>query len=113
MNPEYIYKAEVVRIIDGDSVVVDLDLGFGIWLRKQHIRLYGLDAPEIRGEERPDGLVAKSFVETFLPIGTEVIIKTYKDKKGKYGRWLGEIFHGDVSLNETLLENGLAEPYPS
>ena len=114
----YEYRAIVKKIYDGDTITVDIDLGFGIWLNKQSIRFWGIDTPEIRGEERPEGLIAKGMLMKWIPVGTEITLRTHKDKKGKYGRWLGEILVADsakrgsfISINERLVEGGYAKRY--
>jgi len=109
--PAYTYRAVVRSIYDGDTIRVDLDLGFGIWLHDQALRLTEIDTPEIRGVERPDGLRAKAFVEDMIPPGTEVIVRTFKDRTGKYGRWLAEVWRGVVCVNAALMAAGLAVPY--
>ncbi len=106
----YEYKAFVLKIIDGDTIDVDLDLGFKIHT-KQRLRLYGINTPEIRGEEREEGLKSKKFVESHLPVGKEILVKTQKDKTGKYGRYLATIIVDGVNLNELLIAEGLAERY--
>jgi len=109
----YEYRAIVKKVYDGDTITVDIDLGFDIWMKNKSIRLAGIDTPEIRGEERPEGLVVKDIVLKMIPVGSEVILKTEKDATGKYGRYLAEVWKvGDFnSLNEWLLDNGYAEPY--
>ena len=109
----YTYRAVVNRIYDGDTITVDIDLGFGIVMKDQVIRLLGIDTPEIRGEERPQGIMSRSFVEQRIPVGTRIMIKTIKDKKEKYGRYLGTIFYGETlaNLNEELLASGHADVY--
>ena len=109
----YTYKAIVKRIYDGDTITVDIDLGFGIIFKDQTIRLLGIDTPELRGEERSDGLKSRSFVVERLPINSEVIITTVKDRKEKFGRYLATVYYGDdmKNLNEELLQNGMAKPY--
>jgi len=79
-------------------------------MRKERIRFYGVDAWETRGEEREDGLKAKEFVQNLLPVGSECVVRTGK-QQGKFGRYLGEIFVDDKSLNDLLLEHGHAEVY--
>lgn len=111
----YHYKAQVVYVYDGDSVTVDIDLGFNIWMRNQKIRFYGIDTPELRGEERPDGLIARDRLRDLID-DKEIIIKSYKDKSGKYGRWLATIFIEEedgtyTNINDLLLNEGLAKPY--
>jgi micrococcal nuclease len=109
----YHYRAVATSIYDGDSVTADIDLGFGTWIKKQKLRLFGINTPEIRGEERGAGLEARTFVVAKLDLGKPFTIQSYTDKKGKYGRWLAIIFvDGDVlSLNQQLLDRGLAERY--
>ncbi len=109
MKPEYIYKATVTKVVDGDTVDLLVDCGFNI-IRKERIRFYGVDAWETRGEEREMGLEAKRFVEETIPVGTEVVVRTGKER-GKFGRYLGEIFVNNISLNDMLLAEGHAEVY--
>lgn len=108
----YTYKATPIKVVDGDTVVFQVDLGFRI---SQIIkaRFYGINAPEIKGKSRPQGLISKDFVTQQLPLGKDVTIKTYKDKQEKYGRYLVDVFIDDseVSLNQIMVEKGLAETY--
>lgn len=109
----YSYKAIVVSVYDGDSLTLDIDLGLGVWKKKQKIRLMGINTPEIRAEERELGLVSKARVID-LVLNKEVIVQT--EKTGKYGRWLGTIwFLSDdgewQNLNNLLISEGLAEVY--
>ena len=113
----YEYKCKMVRVVDGDTVDVDIDLGFGVWLRKQRIRLYGIDTPESRTRDKVEkvyGLAAKDFLSKMLSTG-EMSIKTHKDAKGKFGRILGELFMktsiGELSVNQSLVENSHAVRY--
>ena len=114
----YTYKATVVRVVDGDTLYVDVDLGF--YLRQvMNLRLKGINTPEIRGPERPEGLKAKEFVEQALAQCPAVVVKT--DKIGKYGRYIADVWYLPGSddpaailsqgrlLNQELLERGLAE----
>lgn len=108
----YEYRAIIKRVYDGDTITVDIDLGFNTWLMNKSIRLSGIDTPEIRGEERPEGLIVKDIVKSWIPEGSEVILRTEKDRTGKYGRYLAEVISSDgESINERLLNEGLAEPY--
>ena len=90
----YEYNCKIVRIIDGDTVDVDIDLGFAVWLNKQRIRLFGVDTPESRtrdAEEKKFGILAKNFVKGRLPVGSMQILRTrMDDSRGKFGRILGE-----------------------
>ena len=109
----YKYEATVRRWVDGDTVDVDIDLGFGIIFHNQRLRLYGIDAYESRTrdlDEKEKGLAATAFVNEMAPVGSKVTLITYKE--GKYGRILGEIFiDSDINLNKLLTEKGHAERY--
>ena len=106
----YEYRAFVRKVYDGDTVTVDIDLGFDVVLKNQKIRLVRINAPEVRGKERPEGLKARDVLRA--KIGNSWIkIKTQKDKKGKYGRWLGEIWLEDLCVNDWLISEGYAVPY--
>lgn len=112
MTKLYFYNAVVRSVYDGDTMRADIDLGFGVWMFNKSLRLYGIDTPELRGEERPEGLLAKEFVLERVPVGSEIQILTEKDSTGKYGRYLATIFYdGGKNLNEELLESGNAIPY--
>ena len=109
----YEYRCEVVKVIDGDTVDVDIDLGFGIWMRNERVRLYGIDTPESRTrdlEEKKYGLAAKEFLTKWLSAGN-ITLKTYKDAEGKFGRILGEIWYNDVNINQKLIEEHHAVGY--
>ena len=114
----YEYRCKVVHIVDGDTVDVDIDLGFGVWMKKQRIRLYGIDTPESRTrdlEEKKYGLAAKAYLTGMLDDEAGIILKTYKDKEGKFGRILGELWRitdfADQSINEYLIEKHHAVRY--
>ena len=107
------YKCKLVRVVDGDTVDIDIDLGFGVWLRKQRIRMYGIDTPESRTrdlEEKKYGLAAKEFLKKWTGAG-ELRIKTRKDAKGKFGRILGELWTFDTNINEIMIERHHAVRY--
>ena len=108
MTNLYYYKANVIKVYDGDTITVDIDLGIGIWLRKQSIRLYGIDAPEVRGSEKIEGKKSRDWLREKI-LGKEIILKTIKDKTGKYGRLLGEIWFENENINDLLVEVGMAE----
>ena len=112
MSDPYIFKCTVMKIIDGDTVDVDIDLGFDCWLRSQRIRLVGIDAPECRTRDRQEkafGFAAKEFVENFIPVGSTAILTT--KEKGKYGRYLGDFKVGRKWLCKALLDNHHAVEY--
>ena len=94
----YEYRCRIDRVVDGDTVDVDIDLGFGVWMKKQRIRLYGVDTPESRtrdAEEKVFGNLAKNFVQVRLPVGSNQVLRTKLDGKGKFGRILGEFVIGE------------------
>ena len=106
----YEYRALVRKVYDGDTITVDIDLGFDMILRNQKIRLLGINTPEIRGKQREAGLKSRDALRQ--RIGSKwIIIKTQQDKKGKYGRWLGTLFLESENINEWLLKEGFAEVY--
>jgi len=106
----YVYRALVRKVYDGDTITVDIDLGFDMILRNQKIRLLGINTPEVRGKEREAGLASRNALRE--RIGNKwIIIKTQQDKKGKYGRWLGTLFIEEENVNEWLIKEGLAEVY--
>jgi len=116
----YTYKATIRSVYDGDSCRCDLDLGMGVWLHNQSIRLFGIDTAEIRGgtvETKALGNLAKDYLKNELPEGCTVMLRTYIDKRGKFGRVLASIYkqEGDGfqtrSLNTALLDMRLAVEY--
>ena len=108
----YEYKALVTKVYDGDTITVDIELGFGVFLHKQSLRLAYINTPEVRGEEKEQGYISRDRVRELI-LGKEIVVKTQKDSKGKYGRWIAEVFYNDLemSLNEQLINEGLAERY--
>ena len=108
----YEYECKIVRVIDGDSIVVDIDLGFGLWIHGESIRLFGVDCPECRSrdlEEKAAGLAAKKFVERFLQVGETYTLNTHD--KGKFGRYLGTISNETETVNKALVNEHLAVVY--
>ena len=111
----YEYKCKIIKVIDGDTTDVDIDLGFGVWLKKQRIRFFGIDTPESRTrdlEEKKYGLAAKEYVKSHLPLGSIQTLVTVKDGKGKYGRILGQFKLEDGTiLNEKMITEHHAVAY--
>jgi len=110
----YEYRARVTRIVDGDTIKCDIDLGFDMFLTNQTVRLYGIDAPESRTKDKEEkyyGTLAKDFLNDYCPKGTVIKLRTHLDKKGKFGRILGDIIVNNVSLNEQMVEENLAVLY--
>lgn len=111
----YTYQCVIERVIDGDTVVVDIDLGFDVWLKGESVRLSGIDAPEVRTrdlDEKKRGLAAKEFLERLLPAGSKQTLISESFSRGKYGRIVGD-FAGSAtsSVIQELLANGHAVSY--
>lgn len=97
-------------VYDGDTLWVDIDLGFMISQRIR-LRLLGIDAPELRGQERAAGILSRNFLRSILK-GEDFFVKTEKDKTGKYGRYLATVFLSDgTNVNDLLVSEGHAEDY--
>lgn len=116
-NRMYTYKAKLIRVIDGDTLDAEIDLGFSVFV-KQRIRLYGIDTPTSRSkneEEKILGLGSKQCLTELLT--SEFIVETILNKRGKFGRILGIIYSIDpetqekTNINDTLVERGFANPY--
>ena len=97
----YTYDAVVIRVIDGDTVEVDIDQGLDNWTR-QKLRLFGINAPETRGADRQEGIVAKIALRDKVR-GRQVIIKTNRDRTGKYGRYLATIYLDGEYVNQWMV----------
>lgn len=120
----YEYKAKVIRIIDGDTIEVELDLGFDTY-RREKIRLLRVNTAEIYGVKKESakyaaGQVATDFTKTWISeTNSNITLKTEKDKTGKYGRYLAEVFaveglHVGVgkNLQDAIIEAGLDKNSP-
>ena len=108
------YRAKVVRVIDGDTVDVDVDLGFGIWQKNERVRIMGIDTPESRTrdlEEKKFGLLSKQYVKDHYPIGSTAMLRTHKDKTGKFGRILGELIWENTTINKKMVDEYYAVLY--
>lgn len=109
----YVYKCIINRIVDGDTVDVDIDLGFNSWLKDQRIRIVDIDAPETRTrdlEEKRYGKAAAARAEELLPVGSENILHS-KEFHGKYGRIIGDFEVNDTMFSKTMLNEGHAVLY--
>ena len=116
----YEYSCKIVRVVDGDTVDVDIDLGFGVWMHNERVRLHGIDTPESRTrdlEEKKFGLLAKEQVEHFLPKGSIQTLVTVRDKAVKFGRILGKfkiedsLYPTPTTINEWMIRHHHAAPY--
>ena len=114
----YEYKCKILKVIDGDTVDVDLDLGFGVWLNNERVRIMGIDTPESRTSDKIEklfGMAAKERLSSLL--GSEAILDTMINKngenmKGKFGRILGNFrtINGEHCA-DVLMKEGHAVAY--
>ena len=111
-NP-YLYKAKVIDVHDGDTVTLNIDLGFGVILQNQKLRFAGINAPELTGANATAGAASRDWLKAKL-LGQDVIIESIKDRQEKYGRWLAKVFlpnNSEMSLNDELVKLGFAVKY--
>jgi len=119
----YEYKCNVVKVVDGDTVDVDIDLGFGVWLKDERVRIMGIDTPESRTSDKVEklfGLAAKEKLKSMLgetPTLKTQVNKDGEDMKGKFGRILGDFDVYDAEKDawrpatDVLIETGNAVAY--
>lgn len=113
----YEYQVKVKKIIDGDTVVVDIDLGFNCWLRSQYVRLDGIDAPEVKSRDetiKAAGQLTKAKLSQLIEEAKAVILKSsdYEADQDKYGRILGVLYSSTgLNMNEYLVNNSYAVSY--
>lgn len=107
MKPNYTYNAIITKVYDGDTITADIDLGFNCWLKSQKIRLANINAPELHSNDN-NAINAKNFL-AYWTLHKTVQIKSIKYKKGKYGRYIAEIFVNGENINQKMLELNLAE----
>jgi len=118
------YEITLTRIVDGDTIIADIDLGFDIILKSQTIRLNGIDTPEIHSEdeiEKKQGLISKQKLTELLtnqnsplafnPKNNIILFVEKNNYKDKYGRVLGTIFVSTININEYLISNSYAVAY--
>ena len=111
------YRCKVLRVVDGDTVDVDIDLGFGIWQKNERVRIMGIDTPESRTRDKIEkkfGLAAKARLKSLLgpkPVLRTTISKKGEDMKGKFGRVLGDFLIKDKPVSEIMCQEGHAVAY--
>lgn len=105
----YWYSCSVVSVYDGDTMRIDIDLGFNTWLRNIPIRLARINAPEIRGSERELGIEARDFLRNLVESASDVLVHT--KEKGKYGRWIAEVIVDGANVSDMMILKGQAEAY--
>lgn len=109
-------RASVLRVVDGDTLDVDIDLGWSAWL-EERLRLYGVDTPECRGPEREAGRYVTDVVARLFPRGTPIVLESVEfnqsgNIRGKFGRTLGVVYRvaDGLCLNQHLVDQGLGWP---
>ena len=113
----YEYTIKLNKVIDGDTIIADIDLGFDVWLKDQYIRLNGLDTPEIKSKDklhRAAGLLAKTKLTEILSSAKGLSLKSdkFEAEDDKYGRVMGTIWiDQETNVNAYLLNNKFAVPY--
>jgi len=111
------YRCKLKKVIDGDTVDVDIDLGFGIWQMNERVRIMGIDTPESRTRDKIEkkfGLAAKARLKSLLgpkPVLRTTISKKGEDMKGKFGRVLGDFLINDKPVSEIMCREGHAVAY--
>jgi micrococcal nuclease len=108
----YHYKAIVTSVYDGDTCTVDIDLGLHTWIRGEKLRLNRINAPELKGNEKTEGLKSRDFLRSKIE-GKEITLQTIKDKQEKYGRYLAEIWLEEstgkfININDLIVKEGFA-----
>ncbi len=108
----YHYKALVTDAYDGDTITVEIDLGLKTAIKGEKLRLHRINAPEMRGAEKVAGKASRDYLRGRL-LGKEILLETIKDKRGKYGRYLAEIWLKEdgayINFNDELVREGHAE----
>ena len=106
------YRAHVTAVYDGDTCTADIDLGLGVWLRGEKLRLNRINAPELRGADDAKGKAARDYLKSLVD-GKDVLLQTIKDRREKYGRYLAEIWLEQkdappLNVNDALVTAGHA-----
>ena len=118
----YRYKVEVTRVVDGDTVDVDIDLGFGMCYKKQRVRLMGIDTPESRTRDLQEKFYGKQSKKFLSDLLKDRVVELISHDKGKFGRIIGELFIDTImiegvstnsagSVNQMMIDNFHAVPY--
>lgn len=101
-QPQYIYRAEVSRVVAGDTVDMNIDLGFGVWVHGQTLHLLDVQAPDLLGDQKEEALKWKARLTELLKDRAEIIIQTTRDKTVKPFRYLTVIWADGENINEAM-----------
>lgn len=119
----YEYRTKLIKVVDGDTVDVDIDLGFGVWLKDERVRIMGIDTPESRTRDKVEkvfGVAAKDRLKSLLgktPVLKTQVDKSGEDMKGKFGRILGDFDVYDSKtdawrpVTQVMIDEGHCVPY--
>ena len=108
---DWVYQAIVTKVYDGDTITVDLDMGLRVWQKEIDVRLFGINAPELRGVTHDKGIKSRDALRALLPLGTQVTIMSHAYEK--YGRLLATVLVGPdrVNVNQYMVTHGFAVTY--
>ena len=115
MVTDWVYQAVVTKVYDGDTITVDLDMGLRVWQKEIDVRLFGINAPELRGATHDKGILSRDALRALLPIGSQVTIMSHAYEK--YGRLLGTVITAPdedgatVEVNKWMVAHGFAVRY--
>jgi len=102
------FNSHVEKVYDGDTITLDINIGFGL-KKTERIRMYGINAPEMRGSEKADGTKSRDALRKLI-LGKDVTLKTFgEQKRGKYGRLLGIVYINNINVNDWMVEKGYAK----
>lgn len=107
------FNVKIEEVYDADTLTVDIDLGFDVVLDNQKLRLHRINAWEVKGEEKPQGIKARDWLKTKIANAKQIYIKPVtskgdktKYKKGKFGRWLAELYIDNININDEIVKSG-------
>jgi len=106
----WIYKAKLIRVVDGDTVVLAISVGLDWECKHRYCRLLGMNAPEVVGSEKAAGNAATEHLRSLLSQADPLLIRTEMDEVGSFRRLLVELWDGDACINQRMIGDGFAEP---
>lgn len=106
------YRAHITSVYDGDTCTADIDVGLGVWVRGEKLRLHRINTPELHGADDAKGKAARDHLKSLVE-GRDVLLQTIKDRREKYGRYLAEIWleqkdGSRANVNDALVTAGHA-----
>ena len=102
-RPNHTFAAQVVRVIDGDTIKVNVCLGMDTWIHNHSVRLLGVHSPELTGADAKRGLEQKEALMKLLPEGSSIMLVTAISRSDKYGRYLAYVYNAnDINVNDEM-----------